>query len=309
VAELDRFEALSFDCYGTMIDWEAGITRELRAWLTGEGRAVGDDELLGRFAEVETVIEAQHPTMRYPDVLAEALRRIGALLGVPVDDATADRFGESVGRWPAFDDSAEALARLSTKYLLIVVSNVDRASFARSNERLGVGFDLVITAEDVGAYKPADANFEALLAGAARLGAAPIACCTSPRACTTTTSRRIGTDSRPRGSTGDTTALGTARPRHRARAPSHPTGGSRRSASSPTPPSGRTGRRDRPGDRLGDHGRSRAPPLPRSRRRLGPVRRSRRHPDGRRLHRRDDRLGVERAQREHGRLVPRRRRL
>jgi 2-haloacid dehalogenase len=173
VAELDRFEALSFDCYGTMIDWEAGITRELRAWLAGDGRAVGDDELLGRFAEVETVIEAQHPTMRYPDVLAEALRRIGALLGVPVDDATADRFGESVGRWPAFDDSDEALARLSTKYLLIVVSNVDRASFARSNERLGVGFDLVITAEDVGAYKPADANFEALLAGAARLGAAP----------------------------------------------------------------------------------------------------------------------------------------
>ena len=115
-------------------------------------------------------MQQEHPTSRYPDVLAETMRRVGAALGAPVSDDEAAAFGASVGEWPAFPDSSDALHRLHTRYRLIILSNVDRASFARSAARLGVDFDLVITAEDVGAYKPSPLSFAALLAGVDDLG-------------------------------------------------------------------------------------------------------------------------------------------
>ena len=103
-------------------------------------------------------------------MLAESLRRIGADLGVEVDAAEAAEFGDSVGTWPAFADSAAALRRLQQRYRLIILSNVDRASFARSNRRLGVTFDLILTAEDIGSYKPDPANFDRLLAEVGPIG-------------------------------------------------------------------------------------------------------------------------------------------
>ncbi len=161
--EFGHFEALSFDCYGTLIDWETGLSAELRPWARRHSLLLDDAELFGAFAEFETAIEQERPGELYPAVLAETLRRIGGRYGVTVSDAEAGSFGSSVGRWPAFADSAEALSRLKARFKLIILSNVDRASFARSNERLGVQFDLIVTAQDVGAYKPSEQSFPALL--------------------------------------------------------------------------------------------------------------------------------------------------
>ena len=159
----DGVDALSFDCYGTLIDWETGIATELRAWADRLGVAASDDELLAVFAGIESTVQDEQPTALYPDVLAETLRRIGSRHGVDVSDDAAAEFGASVGRWPAFPDSAESLARLKERYRLIILSNVDRRSFAASNERLRVEFDLIVTAQDVGAYKPSPKSFPALL--------------------------------------------------------------------------------------------------------------------------------------------------
>ena len=104
------------------------------------------------------------PVLAYPDVVAEVLRRVGRDLGVEVTDADAAEFGAAVGDWPPFGDSGPALRCLAASYELIIVSNVDRASFARSASQLGVDFDRVITAEDVGSYKPALGHFDELMA-------------------------------------------------------------------------------------------------------------------------------------------------
>jgi 2-haloacid dehalogenase len=170
MTDFTPYKALSFDCYGTLIDWETGIRYALQPWAAQNGVDVDERELLDRFGAYEHVIEHETPAMPYPAVLAEALRRIGAELDVEVDDTAASEFGGSVGRWPAFPDTANALRRLQHRYKLLILSNVDRASFARSNRRLGVDFDLIITAEDVGSYKPNPANFERLLASLGSIG-------------------------------------------------------------------------------------------------------------------------------------------
>ena len=157
--KLDRFEVLTFDCYGTLIDWEAGIVAGIRAVLDARGVAVADEELLERYARHEAAIEAG-PYVGYREVLARSLRRVCADLGVKPTDAEAAAFGGSVGDWPAFADSPGALARLATRYRLAVVTNCDDDLFAASNRRLGVTFDWVITAQQVGAYKPSRRGFE-----------------------------------------------------------------------------------------------------------------------------------------------------
>ena len=166
------FEALSFDCYGTLIDWEAGIAAVLRRWADANGCTLTDEELLAAYSVHEARAETDHPTDLYPLILARSMRSIGAELGIPVIDEEARAFGASVPDWPAFPDSADALARLARRYKLIILSNVDRTSFAGSNRRLGVTFTSVLTAEDIGSYKPSPRNFEALAAECARLGIA-----------------------------------------------------------------------------------------------------------------------------------------
>ncbi|MGN6031694.1 MAG: HAD family hydrolase, partial [Thermomicrobiales bacterium] len=108
-----------------------------------------------------------------PDVIAAAVRRTGDAYGIAVPDELAAAVGASVPEWPAFPDSADALARLQKHVRLIILSNVDRASFAGSNARLGVTFDAVYTAQDIGAYKPSARNFDYLLAHIGDLGVAP----------------------------------------------------------------------------------------------------------------------------------------
>ncbi len=166
---LADYDALSFDCYGTLIDWEAGMSSVLAPWAREVGLDLTDEELLLVYAEKEVPVERENPTALYPTILAESFRRIGASLGVEVSDEWAERLGASVPSWPAFPDSHAALASLGRDYKLIIVSNVHRNGFAASNARLGVSFDKVITAEDVGAYKPAPNHFEALDAALAEL--------------------------------------------------------------------------------------------------------------------------------------------
>ena len=171
--KLTDFEALSFDCYGTLIDWEAGLSAVLVPWARGQRLDLSAEQLLTAYSSGEAAVEAERPADRYPDVLARSLRRLGRQLGATVTAADAARLGGSVPDWPAFPDSPAALAALSQRFPLIILSNVDRASFAGSNRRLGVAFSSVLTAEDIGSYKPAQRNFDALTTEAGRLGIRP----------------------------------------------------------------------------------------------------------------------------------------
>jgi 2-haloacid dehalogenase len=168
--DLTRYKALSFDCYGTLIEWEAGLVAVLSPWAREQGLDLTDEELLLAYADNEAAVERETPSALYPAVLAAAFRRTGGKLGRPVSDEWAQRLGNSVPDWPAFPDSAEALARLAKHYRLIILSNVHREGFTASNERLRGDFAAIITAEDVGAYKPAENHFRALDATLAKLG-------------------------------------------------------------------------------------------------------------------------------------------
>ncbi len=171
--DLQDFTALSFDCYGTLIDWEAGILAELRPWARLRGLHLDPDGLLVAYSVHEAREELEHPEVPYPEILARSMRGMGRELGAEVTDEDAARLGRSVPDWPAFPDSRDALRELSGRYRLLILSNVDRASFAGSARRLGVEFAAVVTAEDAGAYKPSERNFEALHAARERLGIPP----------------------------------------------------------------------------------------------------------------------------------------
>jgi len=171
--KLTDFEAQSFDCYGTLIDWEAGLSAVLTPWARERGLQLTEEQLLTAYASLEATVEAEHPADLYPDVLARSLRLLGSKLGARVTTEDAARLAGSVPDWPAFADSHESLAALGRRFKLIILSNVDRASFAGSNARLGVEFTSILTAQDVGSYKPSARNFEALIGEAARLGVGP----------------------------------------------------------------------------------------------------------------------------------------
>ena len=128
MSDFDRFEAMSFDCYGTLIDGETGIANALRPWATANGLALDDEALLAAFGRHETHVEDDMPGALYPIVLGETLRRVGAELGADVTAADAESFGASVKDWPAFPDTADALQRLASRFKLIILSNIDRAS-------------------------------------------------------------------------------------------------------------------------------------------------------------------------------------
>src|SRR4051794_22836553 len=152
--DFSAFDALTFDCYGTLIDWEAGILAALRPLI-----AADDEALLEAFARHEAELEAG-PYLRYKDVLAGCLGRLGEELGFIPTQAQRDTFGRSVKDWPAFPDSPAALKQLKRRFKLGVITNCDDDLFAASNEKLEVEFDWVITAEQARGYKPRTENFE-----------------------------------------------------------------------------------------------------------------------------------------------------
>jgi len=152
------YDVLTFDCYGTLIDWETGLLAALREALPGSVD-VGDDALLETYARHEA--EAERPPYRtYREVLAAGVRGAADDLRLDVGDDAVARFAESVLEWPAFPDSAEALGRLHERFRLGVITNCDADLFAASSERLGTDFDWVITADAARAYKPALTGFE-----------------------------------------------------------------------------------------------------------------------------------------------------
>lgn len=160
---LGDFKVLSFDCYGTLIDWESGIWAALQPLIATADRPVSREAGLAAFARQESAQEAETPGLLYSALLAHVHRRLAAEWRAP-SDAPADRaFGGSVGDWPAFPDSAEALRYLRQFFELVILSNVDRASFARSNRQLGVEFFAIYTAEEIGTYKPDPRNFRHML--------------------------------------------------------------------------------------------------------------------------------------------------
>lgn len=170
--DLASATAFSFDCYGTLIDWEARLAGVLAPWARRCGTELDDEALLLAYADHEAAVEREHPTWRYPLVLAEAFRRTGETLGLEVSEEDAEAMGRSVPDWPAFPDSHGALRRLQAHAKLIILSNVDRESFAGSGARLDIDFDEVLTAEEIGSYKPDDRNFAALLDRLPELGVA-----------------------------------------------------------------------------------------------------------------------------------------
>ena len=171
--KLTDYEALSFDCCGTLIDWEAGLTTVLGPWARSHGLDLDDEALLSAYADHEARIERERPADSYPDVLAGGLEALGTQFGVGVSAEEAHGLAVSVPDWPLFGDSHDALVTLAKHFKLMILSNVDRQSFAASNRRLGVVFDMILTAEDIGSYKPAARNFEVLLDKTSGLGIAP----------------------------------------------------------------------------------------------------------------------------------------
>ena len=159
--QLSDFNALSFDCYGTLIDWESGLAEALEPLAKRSGATV--DELIEAYGPVEHAVEKESPGLRYSELLVKVHERLSWQLEVEPEPAAAAALGQSVGEWPAFSDSAESLRYLKQHFKLIILSNVDRESFRRSNARLGVEFDHIFTAEDIGSYKPDLRNFEHML--------------------------------------------------------------------------------------------------------------------------------------------------
>ena len=162
---LTDYSALTFDCYGTLIDWEMGIWDALQPLiLHNPGSDLTREAALGAFARGEARQQQIRPDLPYPELLSRVHRGIAETFGLESNRDLDATFGASVPHWPAFPDSADGLRLLGRRYKLVILSNVHRDGIAASMRILGVEFDAVYTAQDIGSYKPADANFSYLLA-------------------------------------------------------------------------------------------------------------------------------------------------
>jgi 2-haloacid dehalogenase len=154
-----RFDVITFDCYGTLIDWEAGILNALRPIREAANFRASDDEVLAVYALLESTLEAGD-YRRYRDVLRAAMRGLAQRFETPAGSIDLDAIANSLPAWPPFPDTVEALKRLKKHCKLAVVSNTDDDLFAQTAHVLQVPFDFVFTAEQVGSYKPSHRNFE-----------------------------------------------------------------------------------------------------------------------------------------------------
>lgn len=160
--DFERYEVLTFDCYGTLIDWEGGITDALMPVATARGVSVSADELLRLYAEFEAAGKSGE-YRAYRDVLRSTAAAICERLGFAPTDAEANCLVDSIGAWQPFGDTVDALRRLKTRYRLCVVSNVDDDLFAGTQRTLGIEFDGVVTAQQADSYKPSPNNFNLAL--------------------------------------------------------------------------------------------------------------------------------------------------
>jgi len=161
-----RVEIISFDCYGTLVDWERGILSAVGKVAARHGIVPDPEHLLAAYARLEADAEGNEGHLSYREVLRRVMRRMGPELGMTLTEREADALVRSLPEWPLFADTRDALLRLQRRYRLAVLSNVDDDLFAETQRRLGVDLDLVVTAEQVGSYKPDSRNFQALLSRA-----------------------------------------------------------------------------------------------------------------------------------------------
>ncbi len=172
--KLSDFKMLTFDTYGTLIDWESGIYNALEPLLDKLPLKLSRDEVLELFAECEMQQQASNPTQVYSSVLDEVSRAIAKKWQIKISDEEAVTFGRSVKHWPEFEDSAASLNYLRQHYLMATLTNCDRISYMGSNARLEIEWDAIYTAQDVGCYKPRLRNFDYMLEQARRdLGILP----------------------------------------------------------------------------------------------------------------------------------------
>jgi len=168
--KLSDYKALTFDVYGTLIDWESGMVTGLKPLTDRVSRTLSRDDILEAHAYYESTTQRWTPSKKYSELLGVVYRRLAEEWGVEVTWEECQAYGLSVRQWPAFEDSRDALAYLKEHFKLIVLTNTDNVSFSGSNARLGVTFDGVYTAEDVGSYKPSDRNFDYMLENLKRRG-------------------------------------------------------------------------------------------------------------------------------------------
>lgn len=157
--QFDQFEALSFDCYGTLIDWESGIIPVLRQLVNAHQINMSDQQLLELFAELEP--EAQSGDYKpYRQILREVVENMGKRLEFTPTETELNSLAESIQNWQPFPDTVAALNALKQKYKLVIISNIDDDLFAQTNPHLQIEFDHIITAQQAKSYKPSPHNFE-----------------------------------------------------------------------------------------------------------------------------------------------------
>ncbi|MGB3187841.1 MAG: haloacid dehalogenase type II [Limnoraphis sp.] len=157
--DFNQFEALSFDCYGTLIDWEHGITSILEKIVSDHQIDCDEQQLLKLFSEYEPIAQSGK-YQNYKDVLREVVQKIGERLEFEPTISELESLWKSIETWKTFSDTVEALQALKQKYRLVIISNIDDDLFAQTAQQLQVEFDDVITAQQVKSYKPAQRNFE-----------------------------------------------------------------------------------------------------------------------------------------------------
>jgi len=155
----EKYDAITFDVYGTLIDWEPTILSTLGRWIKAQKAKTDDAALLDSFDRARAHYQALSPARPYPSVLRSAFAYIADELDLDIDPEERARFGNSVGDWPPYPDSVAALGRLKERFVLGAFTNMDNGSFAKSHTLLGNCFEIVVTAERTGAYKPSLRHF------------------------------------------------------------------------------------------------------------------------------------------------------
>jgi 2-haloacid dehalogenase len=167
---LTAFKALTFDCYGTLIDWETGMVEALKPLTRQIKRPITRNEILEAHARHEASQQLYTPAKLYRELLPIVYKRLAEEWGVNATHEACVTYGRSIEHWPAFADSPGALQYLKKYFKLVILSNVDNESFMHSNRRLQVEFDAIYTAEDIGSYKPSPRNFEYMIEKLSSLG-------------------------------------------------------------------------------------------------------------------------------------------
>ena len=160
--DFSRFQWLSFDCYGTLIDWETGLLGYLRPLLASKGHPLSDAQILNLYSQFEPRAQSG-PYRCYREVLEQVVRDFARELRFSVSAGEANGLAESIRTWQPFADTVPGLLRLQSRYKLAVLSNIDDDLFAYSSPKLEARLDAVVTAQQVHSYKPSYNNFEALL--------------------------------------------------------------------------------------------------------------------------------------------------